>query len=57
MCYRRTLCVPRRKLYTAVIKNNLLMFCIARFAVCSATHTKKKNKSHVEFLNVKPCGT
>ena len=42
-----------------VIKANQLMMYKAKVAVCSEIHTKhsKLRERHVEFLNVKPCGT
>ena len=59
LLYIRNQSVPRSKLSAAVIKANQLMLYKAKVSVCSDIRTKHSTqcKNHVEFLNVKPCGT
>ena len=51
--------VPSCKHSTTVIETNHLIIYKAKVAVCSDIRTKHSTLSehHVEFLNVKPCGT
>ena len=59
LLYVRNQSVPRRKLSATVIKTKQLITYKAKVAVCSDIRTKHSTQSehHVEFLNVKPCGT
>ena len=60
LLYIRNQFVPRSKHFpTAVIKANQLMMYKAKVAIFSDIRTKHSTQSegHVEFFNVKPCGT